>query len=56
MVQGYIRTVPLNGAIYVYDRRSKKLIIGDSTDIEQGTSVFVQMNFGTTNLIIAIRN
>lgn len=55
-VQGYLRTVPLNGSVYVYDRRTKILIKGDNSDIEQGGPVFVQMRYGTANTLLVIRN
>ena len=55
-VQRYLRTVPLNGSVYVYDRRTKVLIKGDNSDIEQGGPVFVQMRYGTSNTVLVIRN
>lgn len=55
-IQGYLRTIPLNGSVYVYDRRTKVLIKGDNSDIEQGGSVFVQMRYGIANTVLVIRN
>ncbi len=53
---GYLRTIPLSGAVYVYDKRSDKLTVGDYTDVEQGGAAFAELRFGLVNMIIYIRN
>lgn len=53
---GYLRTIPLTGKVYVYDKRTNKLTIGNNTDVEQGGAAFAELRFGLVNMIIVVRN
>lgn len=53
---GWIRSIPLSASnIYVYDRRNKKLTVGDASDIEQDGRIFVQMRFALPSVMMVIR-
>ncbi len=52
----WIRSVPISSSnVYVYDKRTKKLTLGDNTDIEQGGLAFVQLRYSNVAVMLAIR-
>ena len=51
----YQRTILLSNAnIYRYNSKENKIYIGDETDIFEGSSVFVRLNFTTVKEVIVI--
>ncbi len=53
--ENILRTVPTAGSVYVYNKNSRKLYVGDASDIEQGCEVFTQIRLGATNITVVMR-
>ncbi len=53
--ENILRTVPAAGAVYIYNKNSRRLYVGDASDIEQGCEAFTQMRLGATNLTVVMR-
>ncbi len=54
---GWVRSVPLSSQnVYVYDKKTKKLTVGDNTDVEQNGAVFVQLRFSAAAVILVVRD
>ncbi len=51
----YLRTVPLGGTVYVFNRSTHKLTAGTAADIEQSGQIFVQLRLGAPNITVVIR-
>lgn len=55
-VYGWIRSIPLSSScVYVYDKKTKQLTVGDNTDVEQSGLIFVQMRFSSIPVMLVIR-
>ncbi len=50
-----LRTVPTAGSVYVYNKNSRKLYVGDASDIEQGCEVFTRIRLGATDITVVMR-
>ncbi len=53
--ENILRTVPAAGSVYVYNKNSRRLYVGDASDIEQGCEAFTQIRLGATNITVVMR-
>lgn len=51
------RTIPLSAEqVYIYDRKSGNVTVGDNTDVEMGMHMFSYLRYAAINTMLVIRN